>query len=89
MTLKIHAPCVWLLLAIIVGSGCGSRTNRDVFVEEQEGTLTPHGRIDLSSVEDAADGVTYQTEDGQRWRVTMEARPDRGTVYGEPRPAKD
>jgi hypothetical protein len=73
-----------LCLVVLFAGGCGPQSNRQVFIADQAGTVTPHGPIAAETVEDSPDGVTYRTRDGRKWQVKMETRPDGRTSYGEP-----
>jgi len=78
---------VMVLLCLWSAHGCGSPTNREAFIADQEGTVTPHGPINLDSVADTEEGVTYQTRDGRNWHVRIETRSDGRRSYGEPQSA--
>ena len=55
------------------------------FQEEQEHTVTPYGRIDVSSVYESSDGrIHYETTDGSSWIVEMSADSDGRYQYSEP-----
>lgn len=62
-------------------------TRVEYFRAKQANTTTTHGKILLDSVKETKDGVEYKTEDGKRWRVTMEATEAGGYRFGEPKPA--
>ena len=56
----------------------------EFFKVTQKNTNTPHGKIDMTTVADTADGVAYRTTDGRQWKVVLERTPTGWRVRGDP-----
>jgi len=54
------------------------------FVQDQEGIVTRHGRIEPSSVQANEGQLQYKTTDGRAWRVSKTDRPDGTRDYSIP-----
>jgi hypothetical protein len=89
----------WLIVAVagamlLVAAGCGggggagkgtdTRTPGQYFKEHQASTVTPHGKIVTSSVEEIDGKIRYRTEDNKKWRVGYSKRVDGTYEYGTP-----
>lgn len=80
-----RALCATLLGAVLF-TGCNNRpepiapatgTPAQIFAEEQADVVTPHGAIDLATVEDTDSGrVRYRTVGGELFEVEMETAAD-------------
>lgn len=58
------------------------------FRAEQASTVTTHGPINMSSVNELPGGrMSYQTADGKQWVVEMTVDADGNYVYSAPQPA--
>jgi hypothetical protein len=94
---------VSLLFVLLLGlgislagrGGCGwpaetpdTRTPGQYFRDEQEATVTPHGRILTDSVEERDGKIEYSTQDGRRWRVGFSKRADGTYEYETPEAVK-
>jgi hypothetical protein len=92
-----------LLLAVLLGVCAGAQCNRkpdappiptkaqskvEFFTQTQKNTNTPHGKIDMNSVQETADGVEYRTADGRHWKVVLERTPTGWRVRGDPEEIK-
>src|SRR5262245_31650847 len=93
--LRVALPLV-LAVACAAEVGCKPRaklapdkpiTKVEYFRAKQANTTTTHGKIVLDSVKETKDGVEYRTEDGKRWRITMEPTEGNNYRFGEPKPA--
>jgi hypothetical protein len=76
-----------LIAAIIPLAGCrpapASKIGR--FRADQEGTVTPHGRIKMDTVDETADGrISYETSDGASFVVDARENADGTLRYGQP-----
>jgi hypothetical protein len=81
VTLAVHS-----LVLLLFQAGCGSDqpSPAQQFVRDQEGIVTPHGRIDASSVRELEGKLQYKTSDGRTWSASWTVSPDGSRDYGVP-----
>lgn len=78
------------VLTLALLSGCDAAPTRPpsrsaVFLNAQQDTVTPHGKIEPATVREAPDGdIIYKTSDGAEWKVSMETAADGQPRFGEP-----
>jgi hypothetical protein len=92
MVLNQFVRFTFFILGVVILSGCdvSPPTKIDAFRNQQKSTVTPHGPIDMQSVQETSDGnIQYKTSDGTNWSVT--ARDEGAGVYRfeSPRRVKD
>jgi hypothetical protein len=73
-----------ILLASLVGCNKQEPSKAEAFKADQSATLTPHGKINLDSVQETDRGVSYETTDKTKWDVSMEKAADGQYRYGTP-----
>lgn len=78
------------VLALALLSGCDAAlptppSRSEIFLKAQQDTITPHGKIEPTTVREASDGdIIYKTSDGAEWKVSMETSADGQPRFGEP-----
>lgn len=69
----------------VVLVGCGGESDKvSQFKQDQAGTVTPNGPIDMDSVRPTPNGVSYNTKDGASFTVNESKAPDGTTRYDQP-----
>ena len=70
------------------GRGTAVPTPGEYFRRNQAPTVTPNGRIKLTTVKEVGDEIRYETADGKRWRVGYSKRADGTYEYRTPAPVE-
>lgn len=78
---KVFAAAI-ITIALV---GCGEESNNvKQFKQDQAGTVTPNGPIDMESVQATPNGVSYNTKDGTSFSVSESKAADGSTRYDQP-----
>jgi len=86
MLLRLIAGAL-LITVIAPFAGCDSAPANKIgrFKTEQGATVTPHGRINVDTAHETADGrISYETSDGASFVVDSHENADGTLRYGEP-----
>jgi hypothetical protein len=86
--------CVLLLALVLCGAGMSCDRSKPTlpkkpltkveYFKDRFGEIEfPQGQIDLSTVKETPEGVEFQTEDGTRWKMSMEKTGDK-YHFGKP-----
>lgn len=88
--------CLCIALFLVISIGCEDKptptptpTPAQKFLKDQEKTVTPHGKINPSSVKDNDGKIDYETADGSKWKTDPPTNGADGIPkYGEPEKRK-
>lgn len=69
----------------LLGCDASPPSKAEVFKSQHQSTMTPHGPIDMDSVEEAPDGnIHYKTSDGKAWTVSAREEGDGSLRFEAP-----